>query len=197
MLRPTLLPIVMMPRMPSHAFRSPIAKVLAAALLVLSAAAAVATAQEGGRIDERGTRLLAEGAGDRLCLTLAEPRGRPMRRCLLPARPGTVRVSMNEACSYGTRLFGIAPAGTRQVNLSGITDGRGGTVTIKLRALRIPTRVHPGGGAAFIVRRSLAGGPLTLTAYDADRRVIAQRALGPIPAPYCIEPKTAVPATPR
>ena len=178
--------------MPNQAFRA-----VLIGLLIAAAAATTSAAQDGGRIDERGSRLLAEGAGDRVCLTLAEPRGRPMRRCLLPARPGTVRVSMNEACSYGTRMFGIAPAGTRQVNLSGIGDGKGGTVTIKLRALRIPTRVHPGGGAAFVVRRSLAGGPLTLTAYDADRRVIAQRPLGPFPAPYCVKLKTAVPAAPR
>ena len=166
-----------------------------AATLVAVSFAGVATAQDGGRLDASGTRLLAEGRGDRLCLTLVEPSDRlRLRRCLLPARPATVRVSIVSSCRFGTRLLGIAPRGTRQVNLGGISDGEGETVTIKLRALRIPTRVHPAGGAAFVARRELAGGPLTLTAYDADRRVLAQRPLGPFPAATCVRTEKAVPA---
>lgn len=176
--------------MPTHALRA-----VLAGLLIVPVATAVAIAQEGGRIDERGSRLLADGVGDRVCLTLAERPAPRLRRCLPSSRPDTIRVraATSPLCRFGSRFFGIAPAGTRQLNLGGVRTYDGRVLTVKVRVLRIPTRVQAAGGVAFVIRRELGDQGMTLTAYDAERRRLAHRSVGPFGVPFCSEPKTAVP----
>jgi hypothetical protein len=66
---------------------------------------------------------------------------------------------------------------------------------VRQRLLRIPTRVDPARGVAFVVRRSLAGSSdVTLTAYDARGERLAQRRLGTFPIAGCeAPPPVAVP----
>jgi hypothetical protein len=170
-------------------------RTLAVSVLAATAATAVASAQEPGQLDRSGARLLAERAGQQVCLTLVEPRrDLRLRRCLLSARAGFIRTAyVDGTCTFGgTRLFGIAPRGTAKVNLSPTrTDGR----TARQRLLRIPTRVDPAGGVAFVVRRSLAGtSGVTLTAYDARGERLVQRRLRTFPIAGCAAPpQVAVP----
>ena len=167
-------------------------RTLVLSVLAATAATAVAAAQEPGQLDRSGARLLAERAGQRVCLTLVEPRrDLRLRRCLLSARAGFVRTSyVDGQCTFGTRLFGIAPPGTRKLNLG---PTRSGGAIARQRLLRVPTRVDPAGGVAFVVRRSLAGtSGVTLTAYDARGRRLVQRRLGT----YSIAGCQAPPATP-
>lgn len=165
---------------------------LAALLVPLAAAPA---AGDGGRLDRKGSRLVADRAGDRVCLTLTEPReGRDLRlrRCLLPAAPKLVRSAyVDGQCDFGTRLFGIAPRGTRKVNLSALDSSS--PRPVRIRAFTIPGAVHPARGVAFVVRRSVAGLRPTITAYDADGKRLAQRTFGPYAIAGCAEP----PATPQ
>ena len=149
-------------------------RVLVSILVLLVVVALPAAAPgAGGRLDGQGNRLLAEGRGDQACLTLVEPRiDLRLRRCLLGATAGEMRLRyVSRQCRFGTRLFGIAEEGTRQVNLS-VDEGP----ATRVKVLRIPTRVQQGGGVAFVVRRSIAGArSVRLTAYDRDQRRLAQR----------------------
>ena len=166
---------------------APAAIVLSLAIVATSAAPAAGA----GRIDGSGARLLGERSGERLCLTLVEPRkDLRLRRCLLGARRGVIRTRyVDRTCDYGTRLFGLAPRGTVKVNLGGVLrDGR----PIVLRRFRVPKATHPARGVAFVVRRSLAGTNPTFTAYDADGDRIAQRRLGPLPIAGCVKLKKPV-----
>ena len=167
------------------------------ALLAITAAVATSTAVPAvaaeGRLGPSGARLTGERSGERLCLTLVEPRADlRLRRCLLGARDGVIRSRyVDRTCDFGTRLFGVAPPGAVKVNLGGVLrSGR----PIDLRLLRVPERIHPAGGWAFVVRRSLAGTNPTLTAYDAEGRRIAQRVFGPLPIAGCVVTKQPVPA---
>ena len=168
---------------------------LATTAAVVTTAAAPAVAADG-RLDSSGARLTGERSGEHLCLTLTEPqRDLRLRRCLLGARDGVIRshyvhVEYERQCDFGTRLFGIAPPGTVKVNLGGVL--RSGQ-PISLRLLRVPERIHPAGGRAFVVRRSLDGTNPTLTAYDAEGRRIAQRDFR-FPAASCVVTKKPVPA---
>jgi hypothetical protein len=160
-------------------------RTLVASVLVATSATTVASAQAPGQLDRSGARLLAEQAGTRVCLTLVEPaRDLRLRRCLLSARAGFIRTAyVDRQCEYGTRLFGIAPPGTAKVNL-----GVGGRTT-RLRVLRIPTRIDPARGVAFVVRRSLAGtSGATLTAYDARGDRLVQRKLRTFAIAGCAAP---------
>ena len=166
---------------------------LALTAAVVATTAAVPAVAAAGRLGSSGARLTGERAGERLCLTLTEPQADlRLRRCLLGARDGVIRTRyVDRTCDFGTRLFGIAPPGTVKVNLGGVLrSGR----PIALRHLRVPTRIHPAGGRAFVVRRSVAGTSPTLTAYDAEGRRIAQKVFGPLPIAGCGVLEKPVPA---
>ena len=167
------------------------------ALLVTTAAvattAAVPAVAAEGRLGSSGARLTGEPSGERLCLTLIEPAADlRLRRCLLGARDGLIRTRyVDRQCGFGTRLFGVAPPEAAKVNLGGVLkSGR----PIGLRLLRVPKRIHPAGGWAFAVRRSLAGTNPTLTAYDAQGARIAQRVFGSLPIAGCVVAQKPVPA---
>ena len=162
-------------------------------VLVATTATTAAWAQAPGQLDRSGARLLAEQAGTRTCLTLVEPaRDLRLRRCLLSARAGFIRTAyvayFARECDFGSRLLGIAPPGTVKVNLR--VDGR----MIRLPVLRIPTRIDPARGVAFVVRRSLEGtSGATLTAYDAQGDLLVQRTLQRFAIAGCVPPpKTPV-----
>ena len=165
-------------------------------LIALGAAATVtsAAAAADGELDASGTRLLAEGRGARVCLTLVEPKeDLRLRRCLREAADDRFRTRyVARPCAFGTRLFGVAPPGTNKVNLSNlVVDGR--DVVVKVKLLRIPTRVQRAGGRAFVVRRSLEGtSGVTLTAYDRDGERLATRRLGTYPTASCQARRTPV-----
>ena len=166
---------------------------LSAAFVPLAAAPA---AEEHGRLDREGSRLVAADRGDRVCLILTEPReGRDLRlrRCLLPAAPRLIRSAyVDGQCEFGTRLFGIAPRGTRTVNLGSLDSSAAKPISI--RAFTIPRSVHPAGGVGFVVRRSVAGLRPTVTAYDAAGKRLAQRTFGPYAIAGCsTEPQVARP----
>ena len=162
---------------------------LAVSVVAATSVTAVASAQEPGQLDRSGARLLAERAGQQVCLTLVEPRrDLRLRRCLLSARAGFIRTAyVDGTCEFGgTRLFGIAPPGTVKVNLS---PTRTGGRTVKQQLLRVPTRVDPARGVAFVVRTSLAGSSgVTLTAYDAQGERLVQRRLGRFAIAGCQPP---------
>jgi len=159
--------------------------VVISALAALGAVGAAAAPAQDGRLDRSGSRLLAEQAGDRVCLTLREPaENLVLRRCLLPARAGHLRTAYAASlCGWGTRLFAIAPPGTVKVNLGPVAvDDK----PSRQRLLRIPRRLHPAGGVAFVVRRSLEGSSgVTLTAYGVRGERLAQRTLGKYPIAGC------------
>jgi hypothetical protein len=169
-------------------FRNLVASSFVSVAAVLASSPAAFAADEGGRLDDSGARLLAERSGDRICQTLIEPDVRlRLRRCLLPAATGRIRTAyVDGQCDFGTRLFGIAPPGTRKVNLSGL--GSRAPKPIRLRLFTIPRSMHPQGGVAFVVRRSLAGRSPVLTAYDAAGTRLTQRDLGSFAIAGCAPP---------
>lgn len=161
------------------------------ALSLAIVATSAGPAAGAGRIDGSGARLLGERSGKYLCLTLVEPRkDLRLRRCLLGARSGVIRTSyVDETCTFGTRLFGLAPRGTVKINLGGVLkSGK----PIVLRRFRVPASTHPARGVAFVVRRYIAGTSPTITAYNADGERIAQRRFGPLPIPACVTLKKPV-----
>ena len=165
--------------------------VVAALTAALLAAVPWAGAAPGGGRDD-GPRLLAKRSGGVVCLTYVGGDRARVRACLRPAAADTIRLR-HRILSCGGRppgLFGIAPEGTRKVNIRFAGTPR----PVRLRIWRLPRRIHPAGGTAFVVRRNVDGRSVVLTAYGADGGRLAQlRRPFPIPACPADGPRTPRP----